>query len=106
MITLLVVLGSIAAYLLIGALVARVSMPALWARALKEHSNSSAGYTDWARGAVVTGVVVRWCFWPFMGPYELLARRIDAADPRELERRNKEQARRIEELERELGVKP
>lgn len=100
MLTLVIVLASIAAYLFIGSKVAMGAVPQLWVRARKNWSTE-----HYVREAVVAGVVARWLCWPVMCAYELLARSIDARDPKEAERRKREMEARIAELERELGLK-
>jgi hypothetical protein len=104
MMTALIILGSIFAYILIGGLVAKASLPALWRRARGHWDGSYFRDENWARGDVVTAAVCRALFWPVMGLYEILARSIDRSNPFEMERRLKQQEARIRELEHELGV--
>lgn len=97
-------IGIILLYLLIGGVTAARSIPALWAREERLHDRDSYYFGECSRSIVVIGVIARALAWPVMGPYELLARQIDAQDPREVERRQREMKDRIAELERELGI--
>lgn len=95
----LIIVLPLAAYLAVGAAVMKRSLPGIWKRELTLGNESS--YTaERVRNAAACRVI----FWPIMVPLEVIWQAADAANPKEIERRDQEQKRRIRELERELGL--
>ena len=97
MITLGIVLASVAAYFLIGWLLMQHDMPALWARARRHWCSE-----EHIVGQVHSGAVTTLLLWPFRLPFLLAAEAAVKGDPARLEREIRERDAKITELERQL----
>lgn len=109
----LLIAATIAAYFALGWWLAKRDLPRAWAVARKEHGDPD----DRAIGDlnqkhalrdVKASTTVTLLFWPVALPARAfngaLTRTVTGHDPREQEKRIREQATRIKELERELGI--
>lgn len=103
MITLLIVLGAVAAYLGIGYRAALWNVPGSWERAREMWSSD---YNR--RGDVRLSFLTMLFLWPARLPSLFLTgaveRAIDRGDPKRLQDELERRRRRIAELERELGL--
>ncbi|GAA0627565.1 hypothetical protein HPO96_37140 [Kribbella sandramycini] len=108
MIALLIVLGSVAAYLGVGHFLARWDAPALWGRARgKEWSEYGRKYhltEEGLRSYVTRGTLFTLFGWPGRLSYLYALRLTSALDPERLIRELEDAKQRTAELERELGI--
>ena len=93
----------LAAYFAFGWWLAKRDLPRAWAVARKEWSTESS-VLDSVKGQTAATFL----FWPVVLPARAvngaLTRTVTDHDPREQDKRIREQATRIQELERELGI--
>jgi hypothetical protein len=103
--TLLIIFGSVAAYLVAGWRIAIRNLPRAWAAARRFWKMD-----DSIRGSVKAQTVVMILFWPVYLPALAIGRRLDSAvdagDPQALREKLAERDARIAQLERELGLPP
>jgi len=97
------VLVYLAAYFSIGWYLARRDLPRAWAAARKEYTKEK-----YVLARVKEDTTATLFFWPVVLPVRAFGGAVEKTavehDPREKDRRIREQEKRIAELERELGI--
>lgn len=99
MIALLITLGSIAAYLIVGWWIAVWDAPSLLARMREQNPGWRDSKVRAEARPIAYGILAAW---PLCLPYLVMARRIDKVDPARLKEKIAQQEREIAELERKL----
>lgn len=102
MITLIIALFSVIAYLFFGWVAALRNLPRAWAEA-REHASYDM------TGSARARTLLMFLFWPFYIPGRAIGtvffHVVDAGDPEVVAKKMREQQKRIDQLERDLGIR-